>query len=42
MIRQRLSVSRRCEMAILIAVYLAMVLWLLICDRLGLVADDNP
>ena len=29
-------------MEILIAIYLAMVLWLLICDRLGIVPDDNP
>ena len=29
-------------METLIAIYLAMILWLLICDRLGLVADGNP
>ncbi len=29
-------------MMILIAIYLAMILWLLICDRLGLVEDQPP
>ncbi len=29
-------------MVTLIAIYLAMILWLLICDRLGLVPDDTP